>query len=91
VMLLLGIQIVIISLVRFKKGSLLFSYDRFDEITIYAALPSVLLFGGLTMMKLHYANKLNSAALRKVSIYIFMTPRKKSKTFYLLCFVSLIT
>lgn len=65
VMLLLGIQIVIISLVRFKKGSMLFSYDIFDEITFYAALPSILLFGGLTMMKLHYANKLNSAALRK--------------------------
>jgi len=65
VMFLLGIQIVIISLVRFKKGNLLFSNDIFDEITINAALPSVVLFGVLTMIKLHYANKLNSAALQK--------------------------
>jgi len=65
VILLLGIQVVVLSLVRFNAGNHLFAGNEYDEMTIFVALPSAIVFGTLAMIKLNYANKLESPALRK--------------------------
>mmetsp|Transcript_7754 Transcript_7754/g.16830 ORF Transcript_7754/g.16830 Transcript_7754/m.16830 type:complete len:249 (-) Transcript_7754:198-944(-) len=64
VILMLGIQIIGLSIVRFRRGSY-FDGDDFDQLTLAIALASSLIFGTLTMVKLHYADKLDSHALKK--------------------------
>jgi len=72
VIFLLGLQIVIVTIIRFSRGSSYEVEDQFyfnlfelEYLALYIAFPSAIAFGILTVIKFKYADFFASPALRK--------------------------